>query len=812
MQNLEINSIPKIEFQEIFRGLTTQYGKFLGYKDEPKKDGKRGKKIASVPAKPPYADHLAGYAKIGIYPFASNNEVYWGCIDVDEYTNPKLHQELQEKIKNNDLPFLHTRSSNGGGHLWVLFEKPVRADQLRIRLKSIATTLELGKVDIFPAQDSINMPKYMGNFVFIPYDGPDSLSYAFKEDGVTALTLEEFEQLAAQKVLKNIKGLKVDKLEAPVREPVADNLEYLDGDLMLQDFMPDGPPCLNSLSKTGIEKNRNEAMFSFAVLSKKAKGKAVLEDLITANEFNTPPLKTTELKPIMNSVNKGEYFYKCKTEPLLSKCNKQLCLMQKFGIGGDTSYYEDYVFVKQSERVIKLRPQIVDLTLSRAKNIMTSDQGKLPRGRQMLTAGEIWHTEISKKNSVDVMTWNPGKPRYYTEPGDDGEVVTIINTYRPTTLKPVAGNDIEVYLDFITKRIKEPVANKYYHQRMAQLIQHPGIRCPSNMLLVSDYGGTGKSIIDIIMQELLGPWNCSSPNLDDLLQGWGQFTKNKLYVSVEEIHTSGSDRGKISSVIKRLTSIKRSTNNMKYGDITQDEMFCNFKFDSNSNTAITVKTEDRRNFVYKYDNDGDEFKESNVAEAKVLMEWCEKEQGFGKILHYYQNLDLTDFDVFGWPPITDAKLKMILKTSDFKFKKLYEAYEDSRAPFFAGCEVFCPNHLADLIDMDRDDLLKNMKQHLGIIKLIRVQNVGWIYKSENANYEHGEGVETLQLWTTNPDIKIYVDMNGPREALKHYLHPVHAQSGYKFVQDRNYKGNLVREFKEKALGLEKNALKENQPF
>ena len=66
MQNLEINSISKIEFQEIFRGLTTQYGKFLGYKDEPKKDGKRGKKIASVPAKPPYADHLAGVAKIGI--------------------------------------------------------------------------------------------------------------------------------------------------------------------------------------------------------------------------------------------------------------------------------------------------------------------------------------------------------------------------------------------------------------------------------------------------------------------------------------------------------------------------------------------------------------------------------------------------------------------------------------------------------------------------------------------------------------------------------------------------------------------------
>ena len=489
--------------------------------------------------------------------------------------------------------------------------------------------------------------------------------------------------------------------------------------------------------------------------------------------------------------------------------------MQRYGIGAtseEKSYYENFIFVKQAERVIKLKPQVVELSLQRAKNLMNSDLGKLPRGRALVPAGEIWHHEVSRKNSVDVMTWHPGKPRLYNEPGDDGEFVQVINTYRPTNLIPVDG-DVSPYLEFMNKRVAEPVANKYYHDRIAQIIQKPGERCPSNILFISDYGGTGKSIIDEIMQELLGYWNCSSPNLDDLLTGWGQFTKNKLWVSVEEIHTSGADRGKISSVIKRLTSIKRSTNNMKYGDITQDEMFCNCGFNSNSNTAMTIRKEDRRAFVYKCDNDGEEHKESNVKDAKTLMDWCTHEEGYGKILKFYQDRDLTEFDQYGWPPETDAKKKMVLKTASFKFKKAYEAYEENKWPFFAGVSVYCPYHIADLLDMDRDECLEAMKNHMGITKLCRVQNVGWKFKNENMDYEYGDGVETLQLWTNNPDIKIFVDLNGPREALKHYLHPVSGNSGQRFVQDRSYSGILTRDFKEKALKLEKGELKEKDyPF
>lgn len=97
---------------------------------------------------------------------------------------------------------------------------------------------------------------------------------------------------------------------------------------------------------------------------------------------------------------------------------------------------------------------------------MNSDLGKLPRGQRNVPAGEIWHYELSKRNSVDVIRWHPGKPLFYEEPGDNGTVVRCVNTYRPTTRVPIAG-DVEPFLKFMKARIKDDTVREYVFDRLA---------------------------------------------------------------------------------------------------------------------------------------------------------------------------------------------------------------------------------------------------------------------------------------------------------------------------------------------------------
>ena len=52
-------------------------------------------------------------------------------------------------------------------------------------------------------------------------------------------------------------------------------------------------------------------------------------------KFFQPPLGIQELQVISQQLQKKEYKYKCKDEPIKSFCNSSLCRARKYGIGGD---------------------------------------------------------------------------------------------------------------------------------------------------------------------------------------------------------------------------------------------------------------------------------------------------------------------------------------------------------------------------------------------------------------------------------------------------------------------------------------------
>jgi hypothetical protein len=50
-------------------------------------------------------------------------------------------------------------------------------------------------------------------------------------------------------------------------------------------------------------------------------------------DFLKPPLPANEVATIIKQLEKKEYFYKCDDQPIVSFCNKDLCMTRKFGVG-----------------------------------------------------------------------------------------------------------------------------------------------------------------------------------------------------------------------------------------------------------------------------------------------------------------------------------------------------------------------------------------------------------------------------------------------------------------------------------------------
>ena len=77
-------------------------------------------------------------------------------------------------------------------------------------------------------------------------------------------------------------------------------------------------------------------MFSLGIYLKKAFPEAWQDKLLEYNQkYFDPPLGIQELGIIQKQLEKKDYKYKCKDDPIKSFCNTSLCRQREHGIGGD---------------------------------------------------------------------------------------------------------------------------------------------------------------------------------------------------------------------------------------------------------------------------------------------------------------------------------------------------------------------------------------------------------------------------------------------------------------------------------------------
>ena len=312
-------------FAEIFDGLKAAFGT---YEIQEKKANGKNTGKAAVKREPRTDAHWTGHlsgkgAAIGIVPINEDNEVKWGCVDVDQY--PLDHKGLVEKIRNLKLPLVVCRSKSGGAHCFLFSAEWIPAKLMQDTLNHIAATLGYGGSEVFPKQVQLHLDRGdVGNFLNMPYyDAEDGLRYGILDDG-SAATLHEFFELYETHVQteEQIKKLQVQ-----------DTVITTDG------ILNDAPPCIVHCCSQGFpEGTRNNGLFGIGVLLRKA----VPDTWDTAiQEWNVkhmdPPLKLDEVATVAKQVSKKDYGYRCSDAPYSSYCNKELCYTKKHGVGNAQS-------------------------------------------------------------------------------------------------------------------------------------------------------------------------------------------------------------------------------------------------------------------------------------------------------------------------------------------------------------------------------------------------------------------------------------------------------------------------------------------
>jgi hypothetical protein len=309
-------------FRKIFLGLERAHG--VTYVDKKGADGEKIKGKSFVQRETVTNDHWSNHLQgkepsLGIIPITDDNKCRWGCIDIDSYAGFD-HQKLINKIKLLKLPLIVFRSKSGGAHVFCFTTVPVEAKLMRDKLLSVSAVLGYGGSEVFPKQIELKSKDDTGNFLNLPYfNGDNTTRYAFIENGEAANIDGFFELYERNKLTPE----QLEKLQ--IKRP--------------QSEFSDGPPCLESLTQSKLDDGRDRVLYQYIQYAKR---KWPEEWSKKINQFNythfVEPLDDKVIQEKIKFHSKKELGFKCNEEPMCNHCDKALCKVRKFGIGGESVF------------------------------------------------------------------------------------------------------------------------------------------------------------------------------------------------------------------------------------------------------------------------------------------------------------------------------------------------------------------------------------------------------------------------------------------------------------------------------------------
>jgi hypothetical protein len=298
-------------FAKLFRGNTRSYGIF-----DPDTGKMRTEHKAAETEE--YIEHLGGTMGLGLVPILDDATCWFGAIDIDAHGDiPDVSlKQLEERVREKDLPLIVCRSKSGGAHLYAFGSEPLPAKLLRSAMAKWATALGHGGCEVFPKQEHLPMDsegeRQLGNWINLCWfdaDNPKCLRYAV--EGGKRVNMEYFLELAESRKVSS--SMLVERSS---------------------DEHDEAPPCIQSMIANGVGRGqRNEALYNMVIYLKKAYPETWKDKAFDLNsKVFEVPLEHSEAKKTITSAGRREYRYRCKEEPCRALCKSSICVRRKFGI------------------------------------------------------------------------------------------------------------------------------------------------------------------------------------------------------------------------------------------------------------------------------------------------------------------------------------------------------------------------------------------------------------------------------------------------------------------------------------------------
>lgn len=238
----------------------------------------------------------------------------------------------------------------------------------------------------------------------------------------------------------------------------------------------------------------------------------------------------------------------------------------------------------------------------------------------------------------------------------------ILNTFVGSSIAPVYTADASPFVKHVEYLCAQDMSQtKHLLDWMAHSIQYPETKIGHAVLLGSRQGGTGKSLLLNTMATIMGRTNVSTINVRDLHNSKQDWLINKTMVIVEEVKDLNlSDMNNLKTLITEPFIMA----DKKFGAYQQESNHANFMFTSNFERSLYLpdSANARRYFVI--------FSEQQPKPDQYyrsLATWLEHDDGYGKVLAFLLERDLSEFNAMEPPPETAARTKLIVDSkTDFE--------------------------------------------------------------------------------------------------------------------------------------------------
>ena len=272
----------------------------------------------------------------------------------------------------------------------------------------------------------------------------------------------------------------------------------------------------------------------------------------------------------------------------------------------------------------------------------------------------------------------------------------VLNIYIPNKITPVK-DDLDWLFNHF-KRILGPDKWKMVEQKIAFLVQHPGVKVKWAEVIVSATEGTGKGLLARIISSTLGASNVNeNANFKHLTNNHNTLLIGKQVVVINELSL-----GDFKSKMEGTNSLKNF--------IGDDHYTCNFKGKPMvilpNKTAFMLFSNDPR--VFKADNGGRRYYFINIkiSEQQITnitnegyfdraWEYVDSDKGKSALLYHFRNIKIEDPSIFfKRAPITDDLIELREQSKHPVQKKLeyelsnYGAYDCFFSKWFKGIIFF----------------------------------------------------------------------------------------------------------------------------